>query len=67
MCGAPSYMSPEMFIGCGHDEMTDWWAVGVTYYEMIYGVRPFSGGNMGEIKNNVLKALLLPPPYWPDS
>jgi len=52
MCGAPSYMSPEMCDGKAHDEMTDWWAVGITYYEMLTGCRPFGGSSLKEISNN---------------
>ena len=55
MCGAPSYMSPEMCEGCGHDEMTDWWAVGITYYEMLTGCRPFGGNSLKEIADNARK------------
>jgi len=38
--------------------MTDWWAVGITYYEFLHGFRPFSGGTIDVIKNNVLNCEL---------
>jgi len=53
MCGAPSYMSPEMFAGLGHDEMTDWWAVGITYYEFLTGDRPFCGSTFDGLGQSV--------------
>jgi len=53
MCGAPAYMAPEMYHGTGHDEAVDWWAVGVTYYEFLTGLRPFGGGTVDAMKREV--------------
>ena len=40
-CGTPVYLSPEMIRGAGHDMTTDWWAVGIIIYEMLFGCQPF--------------------------
>jgi serine/threonine protein kinase len=42
MCGTPEYLAPEMVLKQGHDEKLDVWAVGVLFYELIYGITPFS-------------------------
>ena len=42
MCGTPEYLAPEMVLKQGHDEKLDVWAVGVLYYELIFGITPFS-------------------------
>jgi serine/threonine-protein kinase len=50
MCfGSPSYLAPERFDGAPHDARADLYAVGVMLYEMLAGVRPFVGANVGEI------------------
>ena len=41
--GTPSYMSPEQFKGEPVDGRSDLFAVGIMLYQMLTGVRPFSG------------------------
>ena len=41
-CGSPEYLSPEMIIGNGHNQATDWWSLGIIMFEMLFGGPPFS-------------------------
>jgi eukaryotic-like serine/threonine-protein kinase len=46
MCiGSPSYLAPERLLGRPHDVRTDLYAIGVVLYEMVAGVKPFTGNS----------------------
>lgn len=39
--GTPNYVAPELITNGGHNRSVDFWALGVTVYEMITGENPF--------------------------
>ncbi|KAI8328242.1 kinase-like domain-containing protein [Chlamydoabsidia padenii] len=39
--GTSYYMAPEVYKGGGYNEAVDWWGLGVTLYECVYGKKPF--------------------------
>lgn len=47
--GTPSYMSPEQIKGEKVDARTDIYSLGLTFYQMLSGVQPFSGSNYSAI------------------
>ena len=54
--GTVAYMSPEQLEGKKVDARTDIWAVGVLFYEMLMGERPFKGDQAPAIIHAVLYA-----------
>ena len=54
--GTPGYMSPEVIIGHNHNQVADYFALGVLTYEFMMGKRPFTGKNDREIKEKIISS-----------
>ncbi|MBS1827009.1 MAG: protein kinase [Acidobacteria bacterium] len=52
--GTLKYMAPEQFRGATNDPLSDIFAYGVTYYELLSGVHPFDGPTQPAIMYNIL-------------
>ena len=60
--GTPAYMSPEQHLGAPTSTSTDQYSFCAVAYEMIYGVRPYSGPNRLAIAFAIHKGTINPPP-----
>jgi serine/threonine protein kinase/WD40 repeat protein len=58
--GTPEYMSPEQAEGRQIDHRTDIFSLGVIFYEMATGERPFQGTSVVSILSAIIKDM--PPP-----
>lgn len=58
--GTPSYMSPEQFRGGAVDGRTDLFSAGIVLYQMLTGVRPFTG-TTNKVMCEVLNSAPIPP------
>ncbi len=59
--GTPAYLSPEQIEGRKQDSRSDLFSLGIVLYEMITGVRPFTGNSLGEVCAQILTANPVPP------
>ena len=55
VAGSPAYMSPEQTKGRAHhlDGRADIWALGVVFYEILSGVRPFQGDSADDLYEEI--------------
>ena len=68
MAGTPQYMSPEQASGEGHrvDGRTDIFSLGVIFYELLSGKRPFRGDSKQTVLEQVRNTDPRPPRQYND-
>lgn len=55
LTGTPEYMAPEIIKAVGYSYAVDWWALGITLYEMCAGHRPFKHPSTTKLYTIILK------------
>ena len=56
--GTPHYMAPEIIVGKGYDSSCDYWAIGVCFFELLFGFLPY-GDNCDdpiEVYNSIISS-----------
>ncbi|CAO3595967.1 unnamed protein product [Absidia cylindrospora] len=52
--GSLAYMSPEIVGKQGYTTFVDWWSLGVTMFELLFGKRPFTGKSSEQVSEAIL-------------
>ncbi len=58
--GTPNYLAPEQLMGETASPLTDIWALGVLFYEMLTGAAPFKGSTLAELHGQITTARFEP-------
>jgi len=58
--GTPSYMSPEQIVGQHVDGRSDLFSLGVVFYELLTGAKPFVGDNITTLIFNITNSTPAP-------
>jgi tRNA A-37 threonylcarbamoyl transferase component Bud32/tetratricopeptide (TPR) repeat protein len=59
--GTPSYMAPEQFEGMEIDGRADIFSLGVVFYELVTGCRPFAGNSLASLAYKIVHKMHIPP------
>ena len=62
-CGSVAYLAPEMLKRKGHGKAVDWYLLGVLFYEMLVGIRPYFTDAQEKIFQNIKKGDLQIPKF----
>jgi eukaryotic-like serine/threonine-protein kinase len=61
--GSLYYVSPEQLLGQQLDGRTDVYALGVSLYELVTGVRPYRGQTLTEMSEAIMNGVATPPSH----
>jgi len=64
VAGSMAYIAPEVTARKGYTYTPDWWSLGVTAYEVLFGSRPYTGRNGEELISSIKKGII--PKFFAD-
>jgi protein kinase A len=55
LCGTADYLAPEMVARKRYGPPVDWWALGVVFFEMVFGRTPFYAADFERMKEKIVR------------
>jgi serine/threonine-protein kinase len=55
--GTPNYMSPEQCAGQAIDNRSDLFSIGIVFYELLTGEKPFQGNSMHAVMHKIVNTI----------
>ncbi|ORE18378.1 kinase-like protein, partial [Rhizopus microsporus] len=52
--GSLAYMAPEILLKQKYTTDVDWWSLGITTFELLFGQRPFGGDSNEKVQESIL-------------
>jgi serine/threonine protein kinase len=59
--GTPAYLAPEQIRSEIQDQRSDQFSLGIVFYQMLTGLRPFDGASLGEVCGQIMNSEPAPP------
>jgi serine/threonine protein kinase len=59
--GTPAYLAPEQIRSEIQDQRSDQFSLGIVFYQMLTGGRPFDGASLGEVCGQIMNSEPAPP------
>jgi serine/threonine protein kinase len=61
VCGTADYLAPEVIEGKRYGCEVDWWALGILFFEMLFGRTPFAAASFERLKEKIVgKEVIVP-------
>jgi serine/threonine protein kinase len=63
ICGTDEYIAPEVLSGRPYGSEVDWWALGVLFFELLFGRTPFYAANRERMREKILNREVIVPDH----
>jgi serine/threonine protein kinase len=63
ICGTDEYIAPEVLSGRSYGQEVDWWALGILFFELVFGRTPFCATNRDRMREKILNRQVIVPDH----
>jgi serine/threonine protein kinase len=63
VCGTYEYLAPEALSGKAYGAAVDWWALGIVFFELLFGRTPFYAVDRERMREKILHRSLIVPDH----